>query len=136
MPRGTVKFKQADVVRAIQAAKAAGEPGAEIKIDVDGRIKVTFGQQVRPAATAEQNEADRTINDWLKNTMTNKPILCVDSNGVINSELWFYIKALEDEVLDWQSCARYDACMNGPMFKDWDRSALDCCRRKYIEDAA
>jgi hypothetical protein len=31
----------------------------------------------------------------------------------------------------WRECALYDALMSGPVFKGWDRSALDRCRRQY-----
>jgi len=45
-------------------------------------------------------------------------------------------KQLEDasaEVREWRSCAKYDATMEGPKFKNWDRNALDRCRKKFIE---
>lgn len=42
-------------------------------------------------------------------------------------------EAAEAEVLAWRECARYDALMSGPKFMVWDRSALDRCRRKYME---
>jgi len=42
---------------------------------------------------------------------------------------------LRKEVSEWRDCARYDPLMSGPAFKGWDRSALDRCRRKYIENA-
>lgn len=45
-------------------------------------------------------------------------------------------KDLEDaaaEINEWRSCALYDAKMEGPQFKGWDRSALDRCRKKFIE---
>jgi len=38
-----------------------------------------------------------------------------------------------EEIQDWRDCARYDPCMEGPRFKGWDRSALDRCRKKYVE---
>ena len=37
------------------------------------------------------------------------------------------------EVEAWRQCALYDATMAGPIFKGWDRSAMDRCRRRYIE---
>jgi hypothetical protein len=43
------------------------------------------------------------------------------------------LKRLRAEVEDWRQCARYDAMMDGPRFKGWDRSALDRCRKEYIE---
>jgi len=39
------------------------------------------------------------------------------------------------EAEDWRECAKYDALMDGPRFKGWNRSALDRCRKKYIENA-
>lgn len=41
------------------------------------------------------------------------------------------LAALEQEVRAWRECALYDATMEGPAFKGWDRSALDRCRRTY-----
>jgi hypothetical protein len=35
-----------------------------------------------------------------------------------------------DEIEQWRECALYDATMKGPVFKGWDRSALDRCRRR------
>ena len=40
------------------------------------------------------------------------------------------VKELEDELLGWEECAQYDAMMDGPRFKGWDRSALDRMRRQ------
>jgi len=37
------------------------------------------------------------------------------------------------EIEEWRSCAKYDATMEGPKFKGWDMSALDRCRKKFIE---
>ena len=42
------------------------------------------------------------------------------------------IEALSAEVDQWRSCARYDATMEGPVFKGWDRSALERCRRAAL----
>lgn len=38
------------------------------------------------------------------------------------------LRAVTTEFLD---CAQYDALMEGPMFKGWNRSALDRLRKKY-----
>lgn len=38
-----------------------------------------------------------------------------------------------EEAAAWRECALYDATMEGPAFKGWDRSALDRCRRRFIE---
>ena len=52
--------------------------------------------------------------------------------------LEWQIAAMTDEVVrlrealrEWGECAMYDALMEGPKFKGWDRSALDRCRRKH-----
>ncbi len=37
------------------------------------------------------------------------------------------------EIAAWRECALYDATMEGPRFKGWDRSAMDRCRRRFIE---
>jgi hypothetical protein len=31
---------------------------------------------------------------------------------------------------EWMECAKYDALMDGPVFKGWDRSGLDRCLQK------
>ncbi len=41
---------------------------------------------------------------------------------------------LIQEIEEWRSCASYDPKMEGPQFKGWDRSQMDRCRRKYIEE--
>lgn len=43
------------------------------------------------------------------------------------------IEALEAEIEQWRSCARYDATMEGPAFKGWDMSALERCRRTALD---
>jgi hypothetical protein len=48
---------------------------------------------------------------------------------VLKQEL---IEALNAEVERWRSCAQYDATMEGPVFKGWDRSALDRCRLQAL----
>ena len=40
---------------------------------------------------------------------------------------------LQAEIAAWRECARYDPLMSGRAFKGWDRSALDRCRKTYIE---
>lgn len=37
------------------------------------------------------------------------------------------------EIIAWRECALYDATMQGPKFKGWNRSSLDRCRRKAEE---
>jgi len=44
------------------------------------------------------------------------------------------LERLQAEVQDWRECARYDPLMSGPAFKGWDRSHMDRCRNKYIEN--
>lgn len=39
------------------------------------------------------------------------------------------------ETVAWRECAKYDPLMSGPVFKTWDRSALDRCRKQYIDAA-
>jgi hypothetical protein len=44
------------------------------------------------------------------------------------------IRALNTEVAAWRACARHDPDMSGKgQFKGWDRSALDRCRKQFIE---
>jgi hypothetical protein len=58
-------FRHSDVVRAIKAARAAGESVAGIELDRDGKIKVLFGEKVKAAPSAEKSDADRVVSDWL-----------------------------------------------------------------------
>ena len=41
------------------------------------------------------------------------------------------VRQMAAELEEWRECAKYDALMEGPKFKGWDRSALDRLRRKY-----
>jgi hypothetical protein len=40
------------------------------------------------------------------------------------------------EVAEWRECAQYDATMEGPVFKGWDRSQMDRCRKRFNEAGA
>ncbi len=44
-----------------------------------------------------------------------------------------HITALTAEVFEWRECAQYDATMEGPVFKGWDRSQMDRCRKRFNE---
>lgn len=46
------------------------------------------------------------------------------------------IEAQAAEIEQWRSCALYDATMEGPVFKGWDRSALERCRRAALAGKA
>ena len=41
-------------------------------------------------------------------------------------------EAAEARLREWQECALYDATMEGPVFKGWDRSALERCRKQAL----
>ena len=44
------------------------------------------------------------------------------------------IERLTAEVEEWRECARYDPTMSGEsLFKGWDRSQMDRCRKRYLE---
>ena len=44
-----VRFRQADISRAVKGVRAAGIPVSRIEIDLDGRIVITSGEpQVNP----------------------------------------------------------------------------------------
>lgn len=40
---------------------------------------------------------------------------------------------LRAELEAWYECAVYDPTIPKPTFKSWNRSALDRCRRRYME---
>lgn len=42
------------------------------------------------------------------------------------------VAAAQKVIDEFHECAQYDACMDGPKFKGWDRSALDRLRKKLI----
>lgn len=48
MSRGVQKFKHSDVVRAIKAARAAGEKVSRFEISFDGRIVVFTAEAAAP----------------------------------------------------------------------------------------
>ena len=43
------------------------------------------------------------------------------------------LEELRFEVEEWRSCARYTPLMEGPIFKGWDRSQMERCRKKFLE---
>ena len=43
---------------------------------------------------------------------------------------------LEAEVAEWRECMQFDALMSGPVFKGWDRSQMERCRKKHEARAA
>ena len=57
---------------------------------------------------------------------------CLDAAAFIERQA-AALAAARAEVTAWRECARYDPLMSGRAFKGWDRSALDRCRRTYIE---
>lgn len=59
MPRGDQTFRQTDVVRAIKAARAAGEDVARIEIDRDGKIVVVIGKD-------EPAKSESAAERWLR----------------------------------------------------------------------
>lgn len=59
MSRGAQTFRQNDVVRAIRAARAAGEDIARVEIGRDGRIMVILGKTETPVAV------DPALEKWL-----------------------------------------------------------------------
>lgn len=48
-------------------------------------------------------------------------------------ELAGLVKDLVSECRDWRECARYSVTMESGHFQAWNRSALDRCRKKYVE---
>lgn len=65
-----------------------------------------------------------------------RDVMTVDSSGQVprmTLRLLDHIAALETEISDWRACAMYDPMMEGPRFKGWNRSALDNCRKDYVE---
>lgn len=58
------------------------------------------------------------------------------NNEELRTHLVALIKYKDDEIDAWHECAQYDPLMEGPRFKGWDRSALDRCRRRFIDCTA
>ena len=46
MARGASRFRQTDLVRAIKAAKAAGEEVSKIEVDAGGKLRIILGKPV------------------------------------------------------------------------------------------
>lgn len=61
-PKGQRTFRQADVVRAIKATRAAGEKIARVEIHRDGRIIVLFGEP----QTSVTPSVDLELEKWIK----------------------------------------------------------------------
>ena len=57
MARAPLKFKQSDIVRALNSARAAGVDVRGFKIGADGAIEV-FAQNVKTPKVAEANSWD------------------------------------------------------------------------------
>lgn len=60
------------------------------------------------------------------------PNRTVELLGECMGNLTARAEAAEARLREWQECALYDATMEGPVFKGWDRSALDRCRRQAL----
>jgi hypothetical protein len=61
MSRGSLRFKQTDITRAVKALVAAGVGVSRVEIEKDGKIVIVPGQPTnmdRPVA-AESNEWDK-----------------------------------------------------------------------------
>lgn len=62
MARTPSRFRQSDVTRAVKAARDAGLAVGGVEIMPDGTIRVTVGQESRPApAPQKMNEWDEVL---------------------------------------------------------------------------
>lgn len=43
---------------------------------------------------------------------------------------------LRSELLSWHQCMQFDALMSVPLFKGWNRSQMERCRKNYEATAA
>ena len=61
MGHGPCTFKEADVTRALRAARKAGQEVARAEIEKDGKIVLVFSPASGKSAGAERNEWDDVI---------------------------------------------------------------------------
>lgn len=61
-------------------------------------------------------------------------VACTAEQAARIATLEARIERLQSEVDGWRECALYDATMEGPRFKGWDRSALDRMRLRAAAD--
>lgn len=91
--------------------------------DIVERLRETGSDLADDAA----DEIERLEN---KNTLLS---VTLEAERVDTMELASEIERLLAECEAWRECAQYDPKMEGPAFKGWNRSALDRCRKQYIE---
>jgi hypothetical protein len=58
MPRGKLKFRQADLTRAVKATTAAGLSVARVEVDPEGKIVVVVGEPTKVEGQPAANEWD------------------------------------------------------------------------------
>ncbi len=63
MSRGPSSFKQADLARALRAAKAAGQSVCRYEITADGTIRVFIGEPDRPEYSTQPGTSNGA-NEW------------------------------------------------------------------------
>ena len=127
------------VLAAVRQCAAAWEPGVRVLGNVRAGDMVRALDQLMIARELMLGALDDCVNGSLddglmiaREILANNPcppeLPDPDPNGPAHL-------ALLEEVAAWRECARYDPLMSGPpgAFKGWDRSALDRCRKTYIE---
>ena len=97
-----------------------------VMVELDGaesalahwRARAEAAESKLSAVTKERDEARR----------------CFDDLHGEHYDQQAQLAARDEELIGWWECALYDACMGGPVFRGWDRSALDRMRRKVEND--
>ena len=92
----------------------------------------------RPIPTLPHEAADRIESLTAENFKLAAGSCDVEGGKVGDEHGHFYctlqarVEAQAVEIEQWRECALYDATMEGLVFKGWDRSALERCRRAAL----
>ena len=72
MSRGPYIFRQTDLMRAIKAARAAGEEHFRVEINRDGNLNVICGKQMVDSGPI-QPDASEDVDRWLRENNAHHP---------------------------------------------------------------
>jgi hypothetical protein len=109
VPSSVVPSEPADEIGALRSKLRA--LSAPLPSDPDGRMWSTLGY----FANREGDDLDTEVMAWAMSAIT---------------ALRRRVAELEAELEEYEHAASYDATMEGPVFKGWNRSSLDRARKR------